>query len=82
MLFFHTYQELHLVHRLWSIMRDRIVGILARLEKAAALSYQITFDVGPSSLKALFDKHSSSTGVTTTNTAVNDAGDVAYDFIK
>lgn len=82
MLFFHIYQELHLVHQLWSIMRDRIVGILARLEKAAALSYQITFDVGPSSLKALFDKHSSSAGVGDSSTASNDAGDVPYDFIK
>lgn len=81
MFFFHIYQELHLVHQLWSIMGDRILSILARLEKAAALSYQITFDVGPSSLKTLFDKHSSSAGVADTSTASNDA-DVPYDFIK
>lgn len=70
------------MHQLWSIMGNRIVSILARLEKAAALSYQITFDVGPSSLKALFDKHSSSAGIADTSTASNDAGDVPYDFIK
>jgi len=56
-------------------MRDRIVGIVGRLEKAAALSYQIIFEVGPSSLRTLFDKHSSSS---VSATASNDA----YDFIK
>lgn len=68
-----TSQELRLVPQLWTSMKDRVVGILERLEKAAALSYQITFDVGPAHLRALFDKYSDSVGRSTVTAASNDA---------
>lgn len=50
------YQEMRLVERTWQQLRERIVGILARLEEAASLSYQIKLEVGPQVLGGLFDK--------------------------
>jgi hypothetical protein len=44
------------VERTWQQLRERVVGILERLEEAASLSYQIKLEVGPKVLGGLFDK--------------------------
>jgi flavin-binding protein dodecin len=52
---FHA-QELKLVSKTWQQLKERVVGILGRLEEAASLSYQIKLEVGPQVLGSLFDK--------------------------
>ena len=42
---------------MWKQIRDRINGILVRLEEAASASYQIKLDNGPTAVCALFDKY-------------------------
>ncbi len=49
----------------WQLITQRVVRILARLEEAASASYQIRLEVGPRTVKDLFDRvgHSVSTNV-------------------
>ena len=49
-------QEMNLVASTWLRLKERVVNILARLEEAASLSYQIKLEVGPRVLGNLFDK--------------------------
>jgi len=46
-------------NRTWIALRDRVVGILVRLAEAAMASYQISLDVSPRQVQALFDKFTS-----------------------
>ena len=41
---------------MWKQIRDRVDGILRRLEEAASASYQIKLDNGADAVCALFDK--------------------------
>eukprot|EP01038_Epipyxis_sp_PR26KG_P007336 gene7336-10000_t len=50
--------ELHLVSDTWIRIKERVVGILTRLEEAALVSYQIKLEIGPSIVQQLFQKHS------------------------
>jgi hypothetical protein len=47
-----------LVPDTWEKITDRMVSILFRLQEAALGSYQITLTVGPSAVKAIYDKFS------------------------
>ncbi len=52
-------QELNLVAHSWQQIKSRVVRILTRLEEAASASYQITLDVGPKTVRDIFDKYAS-----------------------
>jgi hypothetical protein len=43
---------------MWNRIRDRVVGILTRLEEAALVSYQIKLDVGPKIVRDIFERFS------------------------
>eukprot|EP01034_Spumella_vulgaris_P021879 gene21879-27954_t len=49
--------ELNLVSNSWTQIKQRVVRILTRLEEAASASYQIQLDVGPKTVRDLFDKY-------------------------
>jgi hypothetical protein len=48
-----------MVSSTWTQIKQRVVRILTRLEEAASASYQIQLDVGPKTVRDLFDKYSS-----------------------
>lgn len=50
-------QDATLANSLWTLLRDRIIGIIVRLERAASKSYQISLSVGPVEASVIFDKY-------------------------
>jgi hypothetical protein len=49
-------QGLKLIPKLWRIIKEKAVGVVAKLETAALASYQIHLDVGASAVNDMFDK--------------------------
>jgi hypothetical protein len=43
--------------KMWTHLKERIVGIVKKLEAAASTSYQIKLDITPSQLSDIFDKY-------------------------
>lgn len=41
---------------LWSKLKDRMIGILTKLDTAASVSYQIQLEISPAKVADLFDK--------------------------
>eukprot|EP00981_Chlorochromonas_danica_P009700 scaffold2799_cov159-Ochromonas_danica.AAC.17 len=52
--------DLRLVDKLWLQLKERVVGILSKLEAAALASYQISLEVGPGKVAQAFDKQQAS----------------------
>lgn len=52
-----TVQELNLMAKMWTQLKERIVSIVKKLEAAASTSYQIKLDITPSQLSDIFDKY-------------------------
>jgi hypothetical protein len=50
-------QDLSVLPRMWNALKERIVGIVSKLEAAASVSYQINLDVKPEQLTLLFDQY-------------------------
>jgi hypothetical protein len=48
--------ECRLVATLWTKLRDRMVGILTKLDTAASVSYQIQLEISPGKVAELFDR--------------------------
>lgn len=49
--------ELQLIVHLWAKLKDRMVGILSKLDAAASVSYQIQLEINPRKVAELFDKY-------------------------
>ncbi len=50
-------KELNLMAKMWTQLKERILGIVKKLEAAASSSYQIKLDITPSQLSDIFDKY-------------------------